>query len=762
MAKFLYYHTEEDIDYMAILKPMLQGNTTILKQRAPVAVTEMLMDAKQKEVKQIILSQPAAIKLIVPQGAGTQDDFAGSIIKRGDVEFLILNPLKHLVSVNYGKFLFDRYLSKFTAPQKWFHQTKFSWELANETTIPDLYQLVVDSLYVAVDIETSTDNRRITCVSYTCVGIANGVFDTHSFVIPLTSLFWLECIRKLNATKTPKILQNGKYDHAYFFRFGVPCTGWYFDTVNLFHSYYSELPKRLDFLSSFSLRYCEFWKNSGAGSLEDYYRYNARDGYYTANSFLSIIRDIPDWAISNYLQEFPTVFPCHQAEMTGLQVDLPTVAKLKVEQETVLEGRRTKLGIMVSSPIAKKGKLKGKYLFNPSSHVQVQRLMKVLGCDISKGTGEIQIKKAIFQHPLNGILLDAVLEFRKARKLVSTYLVEEKFWKGRCYYALNPHGTDTARLASRESQFAGWGEDTELAGLQIHNIPRDRTDIEIKSVFVSDEGFEFGEGDYEQAEAWDVGYLSGDKNLLDTLHSGKDFHALNVERFFGVPYAKVFDDTNKKTLDVPLRYLSKRVNHGSNYNMGWQVLVDTMGLENIYKAKTLLGLNKYWGPKQIATFLLERYETAYPGVKGAYYDHIKYCVKTTKMLVSALGWTRYCFGNPEKSKHALNSYVAHPSQNLNAGCLNRAWMRIFTEVALKEPKDFKLCAQIHDSILFQYRRGRLDLVRKVHECMLFSIKVKDCKGIERDLRVPVAMKAGATRWSDIKPLESLERMVKVA
>lgn len=753
MGQFLLYHTADDVDYLPALKPLLKGSRVGLKNQTPVTRTEVMMDAKKSGVRQIITTQPGMLKLFKP-GMGTQDDFAGSIIHSGDLEILVLNPVKHLYTVSYGKFLFERYLSKFIEPQKWFAQTKFKWELANESTIADLFDLVVNSDYCAVDIETATDNRRITCISYTCVSRCNGNFDTYSFVVPFVSPYWIEWARKLNATKTPKIFQNGKYDNAYFFRFGIPVSSWYFDTANLFHSWYSELPKRLDFITIYSIRDVEFWKNEGkTGDLQDYFRYCARDGWATANSFLSIICEIPEWGIQNYLQEFPQVFPCHQAEMTGIQIDLQQLDKLKTEQETKLEQRRQELGVITGSPIASKGKLAGKYMFNPRSTVQVTTLMEVLGCDTSKGTGEIQLKKAMFQHPLNAVILEKVLDFRKAGKMISTYLVPEKFWKGRCYYALNPHGTDTARLASRESQYAGWDDDTELAGLQIQNIPRDRVDIEIKSMFASDDGFYFGEGDYEQAEARDVAYLSGDKALLNTVESGKDFHALNVERFFGIPYDKVYDDKTKKTLDKLIRDLSKRVNHGSNYNMGALVLVDTMGLKNIYKAQQLLGLNKLWGAKKIAEYLLEAYEKAYPTVKGEYYDSIKYAIKTTRMLVSPLGWTRYCFDNPDKSKQALNSYVAHPSQNLNAGCLNRAWMRVFKEVALKEPKDFKLSAQIHDSILFQYRVGREDLVRKVYECMLFSIKVKDCKGIERDFRVPVAMKAGANRWSNIKEFE---------
>lgn len=753
VAKFLFYHTAADVDFLPSMKPMLSGHRTILRANSPVAVTEMLMDAKKSGVRQIITTNPAAVSLLRPK-LGSQDDFAGSIIQRGDVEFLILNPANHLYSVPYGKFLFERYLSKFTKPEKWFKQTDFKWELANENTIADLFELLCISLYCAVDIETATEDRRVTCVSYTCVYLDNGNYATHTFVIPCISLYWLDWIKKCNDTSIPKIFQNGKYDNAYFFRFNAPLRAWYFDTINLFHSWYCELPKRLDFVTSFAVRNVEYWKREGqSGNLEDYYRYNARDGWATANSFISLIGEVPDYAIRNYLQEFPLVFPCHQAEMTGIQTDPVTVERLRAEQEVKLEDRRNKLGVMVNSPIALKGKLKGKYLFNPSSPLQVKRLMKVLGCDTSKGTGEIQQKKAMFQHPLNTIILDKVLEFRKARKLIGTYLVSEKFWKNRCYYALNPHGTDTDRLASTESQYSGWGNDTTLAGLQIQNIPRDRPDIEVKSMFVSDDDFLFGEADYKQAEARDVAYLSGDKALLATVNSSKDFHAINVERFFGVSYEKVYDDTTGKVLDKILRDLSKRVNHGSNYNMGWRVLVDTMGLDRIYQARDILKLPKYWSLKQIAEFLLKKYEEAYPGVKGAYYEHIIYTVKTTKQLVSPLGWTRYCFGNPEKNRQDLNAYIAHPSQNLNAGTLNMAWMRIFKEVALNEPRDFKLCAQIHDSVLFQYRKGREDLVRRVAECMLFTVKVKDCFGIERDLRVPVDVKAGARVWSEIDTIE---------
>jgi len=46
-----------------------------------------------------------------------------------------------------------------------------------------------------------------------------------------------------------------------------------------------------------------------------------------------------------------------------------------------------------------------------------------------------------------------------------------------------------------------------------------------------------------------------------------------------------------------------------------------------------------------------------------------------------------------------------------------SWKRIFYEIALANPMDFRLHAQIHDSVLFSYRSNRRDLAIKVKECM---------------------------------------------
>ncbi len=118
-------------------------------------------------------------------------------------------------------------------------------------------------------------------------------------------------------------------------------------------------------------------------------------------------------------------------------------------------------------------------------------------------------------------------------------------------------------------------------------------------------------------------------------------------------------------------------------------------------------------------------------------------------------WTRYCFGNPQKSKQHLNSYIAHPPQSLNAQTLNRAWLIVFHEIALhpKHAPNFKLAAQIHDSILFQYRKDHHYICDMIKEIMEIPITIKAYDNKIRTFTVPAGIKSGigdktATYWSE--------------
>jgi hypothetical protein len=493
----------------------------------------------------------------------------------------------------------------------------------------------------------------------------------------------------------------------------------------MMHSWYCELPKDLGSLQSFFVREAAYWKDlADSSDLEQYYLYNGKDTWATALVVWNWINEAPEWAKQNYLKEFPVNFPCHLSEMVGIDRDFPR-----------LETARTEIDVAITRKLGSLNRMLGTDDFNVNSPLHMKALFKVLGCGDLESQDDKNMAKAAFRHPLNGRIIDMVrgvpksddpelAGIRALRKIKSNYLRTDaditktskggaKEFKGKVLFSLIPHGTDSGRLASREHHF--W------CGLQLQNMPSGNL---VKQTLRAPEGFYFGEADLEQAETRDTAYISGDPNLIAAVNSDKDFHSLNTAAFFGVPYDSVYDDAHKKVINKVLRNLAKRVNHGANYNMGPQVMVDTMGEKTIYGAARLL----------------------YPVVRKDYQEWVIATVVTAKMLVGGTGWTRYCFSDPRKNKPALNTYISHSPQSLNAMVLNQAYLKVFYDIAMnpKYAEHFRLVGQIHDSIPFFYRAGHEYLCAMVKERMEIPVTVADINGVKRTFTVPAALKIGKT------------------
>lgn len=739
MTKLLYLGTPQDKAYLSYLKPCVSGASVEVALK-DMSLTHVELICKSKGITGVFTNNVSVLKLLLNWTDNRKDpsldSYAGSLFHHNGIEYLIINPLHHLVSVSYGNFIFKRHISKLACPNDWIPSSEFNWCILDGSNVDGIFARYASAFAIACDIETFSSPLAIRCIGYTAIFLDDSKrVTTHSCVLPLDSPWALAWMRKFNwELQAPKIFQNGKYDNAYLSMYNSVPYNWLWDTAHLFHSWYSELPKDLAFLNAFFVRDAMYWKDlADTNDLHEYYRYNALDTWATANVWIAQMLEMPEFARQNYLMEFPLVFPCHLSEMTGLKRDAIALDKAKEEQDTKIAKLQASLEKMTATPG-----------FNSNSPVQMKALMKIFGLGQVESTDEKHLKKFALRHPINKRVIDNVLELRKARKLVSTYLTPGKEYHGRILYALNPHGTDTGRLASKESHF--W------CGLQVQNIPRGDA---VKRTIIADEGFRIAECDLEQAESRDTAYAAGEDKLISAVESTRDFHSTNASAFFGVSYESIYDDSAKKTKDKKLRDLAKRVNHGANYLMGWSVLIDTMGEDKIWEAKKLLKLPSSYTMRQVAEHLLASFHATYPKLQSTFYPWVTQQVMTYKMIVGAQGWTRYCFGNPQKNKLDLNAYVAHVAQHMNAMTLNKAYMRVFYEIAMhpQHKMHFKLCAQIHDSILFQFRAGHEYLADMVRERMEIPVTVKGADGITRTFIVPAAIKAGpdgkgALRWSE--------------
>jgi hypothetical protein len=193
-----------------------------------------------------------------------------------------------------------------------------------------------------------------------------------------------------------------------------------------------------------------------------------------------------------------------------------------------------------------------------------------------------------------------------------------------------------------------------------------------------------------------------------------------------------------------------------------------------------------WGFKAVADHLLGQFHKTYPKIKTVFYkgvvEEVAYTGKLSSQAVhwdwtmtpkldedlkaeldskwedyKGKAWVRRTFSNPRESKHALNAYIAHPPQALNAQTLNKAFLAVFKDIAMNEKHsvNFKLNAQVHDSILFQYRKGHEYLIDMVVERMQVPVTIKAYDGKVRTFVVPAGAKCGkhlakgcADYWSE--------------
>lgn len=733
-----------DADMLDVLSrmPALVGHNIKTSFQPRENALEVSMLCKQHSIDAVICSQPSLLKaslvrlpdFIQPRNPGgtekklTLDDYAGSWIDLPhDIPMVVINPLHRLHSVPYEKFLLDRYLSKLTKPQRWFQQTAFAWKQVFEHTQQEALAVIDAADLIAIDIETLREDRRIELVTYCCYSFLTK--QTTSFVIHFNSEWAWRFVQQANRSKPAKIFQNGQYDNTYFARWNAPVHNWLWDTMTLMHCWYSELPKDLGSLGAFAIRKVRFWKDEGSsGSLEDKMRYNALDGWGTVNALLSMLHEIPAYAMQNYLIEFPMNFPSLNAALEGVRVDRAEFDKVKAGKEAEAEAILERLRSILRCPG-----------FNPRSPPQMKSLFQLLGCGSLPDTAAASMLKARAASPLNDFVLGLNVEYKKAAKLISSYLDEDKLWNNRWYYAIDPAGTDTGRSASKSSAF--W------CGDSIQTIPRGDT---IKQFMCADEGWLLAEADKAQSEARCVGYMAGEQKLIDLVESPHDYHAWNAQEFFGIPYELIYDESTGKTLLKEIRDLSKRTNHGANYNMGDNVMLDTMGPKMVAKAKAVLKLPLYMNLRSVCGYLLKKYSDTYPNVKGLFYDSIISTIEISNKLVSPLGWTRYFFAKPSrKNKPALNAAVAHGPQNLSVSILNKEWYAIWRETVYGSLRDrVRIKAQIHDSIFFQYRIG-FD-PRKVLEMMNTPVQVKGADGKTRTMLIPSDLKCGADRWANLK------------
>lgn len=695
-------------------------------------LSELDLLAQKYNCQAVLTTDYKVLKILFPEKKFKDADtngqglsvlnFQGNLIRtKKGLPVLITAPLRHLYTVKEAPFLFSHFLEKL-GPNRSAHFLSLPPINVEYCTSKEKLDQAVEELalapYLACDIETGK-GQRITDISFS--------IPEKTFHIAPKDLLDIFAIRKILANDSLKIFQNGKFDNLHLIHWNCPARNWYFDTYGMMQCWYAELKRSLDFIGSFFLDNLLYWKDEADSNKAEY---NAKDTHTTLYSFLAWIKFAPQWAKDNYVAKFPAIFPSISCEFQGLKLDIDRWQEMTLKKRREIDENYNSLNACL-----------GTKTFNPGSSKQVIKLLNILSPKLKfTSADKPALAKSSYAHPLNAHILDKLIAYRKAAKLHSTYL-DARLWNDRVTYSLNPFGTETGRSSCTTSSFYEI-EDNKYKhyGIQLQNIPP-----EYKTCIMADPGFLICEMDKEQAESRGTAYLSQSLNMIDAVENSPDFHSFNASAFFGIPFDELWDTENHRTKNKPIRDLSKRTNHGANYNMAEHMLIITMGESNLWKAKALLKLPAPWGLKEIAAYLLNTFDETYPRLRdkenGWYGELIHEWVMNQGKIKTPDGWTRIFFGDPREAKSNLNELVAHSPQHLNSAMVEDGFIRIWYE--MEDPKTFRTCGAIHDSILFQVHQGHKHLIKKAQDIYDATSRII-IHG--REMFVPSAMSGPKEHW----------------
>lgn len=271
--------------------------------------------------------------------------------------------------------------------------------------------------------------------------------------------------------------------------------------------------------------------------------------------------------------EMPLVPIVSEMEDTGVFLDLEVQQKLsekynKLMSEAAVEFEET-LSLYESEieeyRIKQGSSCKLPEKINPASPEQLSILlydiMKLPPVSKKKprGTGEEILEQ--FDNPL----VTALLKFRKASKLVSTYV--DKFPKiinaktGRIHARFNQLGTITGRFSSDDPN--------------LQNIPSHAKDI--RKMFKASDGYVMLSCDYSAQEPRLTVHLAQDEKGIQAYIDGKDLYAEIASLAFNVPYDDCLEfrpDGTHNPEGKERRSRAKAILLGINYDKGIPAIAD--------------------------------------------------------------------------------------------------------------------------------------------------------------------------------------------
>ena len=484
----------------------------------------------------------------------------------------------------------------------------------------------------------------------------------------------------------PKVGQHIKYDMNVLSRYDVSVQGVAFDTM--LESYvFNSTGSRHD-MDSLALKYLgrqttHYEDIAGKGAkqisfsqvnIEEASHYAAEDADITLQlhehlwprlqkeqSLAAVLTDI----------EVPLIPVLARMEQRGVLIDGNLLAQQSHEMSAqILE-------------IEKQAHDAAEQPFNLGSPKQLQQILfEKLGLPVIRKTPKGQPSTA--EDVLHELAVDyelpgLVLEYRSLSKLKSTYT-------DKLPQQINPN---TGRVHTSYHQAVAATGRLSSSDPNLQNIPiRTPQGRKIREAFVAPPGNVIMASDYSQIELRIMAHLSGDEGLLKAFHDEVDVHQATASEVFDVPYDKV---------DADHRRAAKAINFGLMYGMS------AFGLSRQLK----IG-------RAEAQAYMDTYFMRYPGVQ-AFMEKTREQARENGFVETLFGRRLYLpdinAGNMQRRQGAERAAINAPMQGTAADIIKRAMISVDHWIEESRP-GARLVMQVHDELVFEVEKDRLDLVRQ--------------------------------------------------
>ncbi|HWY33591.1 MAG TPA: DNA polymerase [Nitrosopumilaceae archaeon] len=620
----------------------------------------------------------------------------------------------------------------------------------------DVYDFILkykDYTHPAIDIEAKD------CIPV-CIGIA--FIPNEGITIPLWNSSGISSIPTTDLASIWILLsdllinndiigQNFKYDQDKIARLGFKIRSLFSDTMLKAFAINPELPKNLAFNTSI---YTEepFYKNEGMyeGSIDDLFIGCARDSCVTKEIDLAMDSDLDELQMRPYYENF--IMHLHDSylrtENIGFRIDSQARERLLEKYIKWQEANAFELWNLCGDKI------------NTGSPKQVSSLLfDNLKLPRRKGTGEEELTALLAQHgnknPVHKRIIELILEDRRVKKTISTYLLAMADFDGRMkttyFLALETGRTSTGQ---QDPPIRPTVEVHNLSGKKINKVMgtafqtmTKHGDVgnDLRSMYIADEGEVFINADSSQAEARVVFLLANDEvnlRLLDT----NDLHAITASWFFG----GTEENYSKKKLgyESPSRFIGKTLRHAGHLGAKKKTAAITVNTD-ARKYKIDINITEAFAENALKIFHAKN-----PNIQGVFHKGIQSSLSNGRKLRAPVPFGVDAEFGPvrifyerfgEELFRQAYSYIPQRTVSDNT---KAAKLRIEEKL-----QGIRIILESHDSLLLSVKINDIGEVGKVvKEEMERPIDFSNCSLSRRKLIIPCELEEGIN-YKDFKRLK---------